>query len=35
MSENDPKIVESKQQSVDISQFFNPFPGLRKIHSRQ
>ena len=29
MSEKNINIAESGQQSVDISQFFNPFPGLR------
>lgn len=29
MSENNPNVIVSEKQSVDISQFFNPFPGLR------
>ena len=29
MSENNPNVVASGQPTVDISQFFNPFPGLR------
>ncbi len=29
MSENNPNVAVSAKQSVDISQFFNPFPGLR------
>ncbi len=29
MNENNPNVIVSEKQSVDISQFFNPFPGLR------
>ena len=29
MSEKNVKVVDSRQSTADISQFFNPFPGLR------